>query len=155
MWKELNCYKKIQIKQIDPCSCVAAGYEWLIRYAEYRNVDFDSFQDKFNLHKERKNTFLDVSRRIMDKYKNIEIKTKDHFKNGKEKLEFIKNKIKEGIPCLISKLNLGNYHIMPVVAFNDDESLIRLDNYGKYEIMAYDEIIKLHDSNHCCDISWI
>lgn len=98
--------------------CIPTGYEILLRAAKIDGIDFDRFQDEFDLEFQGTddNHFGSVARAIRQKYPHVNFVNRE-FATGKEKLLFIEQKIADQQPVIVSVSNgPGNgWHIMPVV----------------------------------------
>ena len=162
---EIQNYKKIIVEQTEKLGCVSTGYEWLVRFSKINDVNLDNFKKEFNLQERGRgiNNFIAIKEAIIKKYPQIKIEIK-YFKQkhegGLEKLEFMKNLIREGVPCLVSiSTPPCNWHIQPVVYFDDTRKLIGLYRYGsKFETeeKSYEHIINIHDNGFGGnDISWL
>ena len=87
--------------------CIPAGYEMLLRAANVKNVNFDTFQDDFDLDKnhkhgeEYKNNFISVANEVRQKYPDVDFQRKE-FNKGDDKLNFIEKRIALKQPTLIS-----------------------------------------------------
>jgi hypothetical protein len=133
-------WEKYAVRQKRPESgCIPTGYEMLLRAAEVENISFDSFQDEFDLDKDRKpgeipkNNFLSVADVIHAKYPSIIINIKT-FPSGEEKLSFIEDCLSNHRLVLISlslvPFGFKDWHIMPVVDANQ-ENLLLLNGVNK------------------------
>lgn len=121
---ELNEWQKALVVQKDgKLGAIVAGYEWMIRFNKVNSVDFDSFQDDFNLHAkgEGQNTFGSIAKAVEKKYPHISIQHKSiHY--AREKIQFVKDLIDQNIPCMMKfaisyKENVA--HEMPVVIYDE------------------------------------
>jgi hypothetical protein len=94
----------------------------MIRYLGINGINLDTFQEDFDLQLrgEGDNSFVPIADRIKERYSRINIKVKD-FSNGNEKVAFLKQLIKNDIPCAISIAKAdGGWHIAPIVAIDDN-----------------------------------
>lgn len=153
-------WKKYAVCQKRPESgCIPTGYEMLLRAAEVETIDFDSFQDEFDLDKNikqgeiPKNNFVSVANMIRIKYPFVLINIRT-FPSGEEKLKFIEDCLSNHRLVLIS-LSLtpfrhSGWHIMPVVDA-DQENLLLLngvDENGKPDLknIRKVDIVYIHNN---------
>ena len=106
--------------------CIPTGYEIILRAASCKGVNFETFQDEFDLDKDLKpgerprNNFETVAEAIRAKYPGIHFKHIRFAKGeGQKKFEAVESMISKKLPVLIS-LALApfggrGWHIMPVV----------------------------------------
>ncbi|MHA1345415.1 MAG: hypothetical protein ACTSYH_15125 [Candidatus Heimdallarchaeaceae archaeon] len=167
---EIRNWEKIIVIQQMPISCIATGFEWLLKYKNYSITNSKEFQEKYT--REGKN--FSRIKQALERDFDLKIGIKSNFKNGLEKIEFIEEKLGTDIPILISVVvweNLlsgehhsYNYHIMPVVYMDKVE--IKLHDYCNYstKLSSYihkmrrytrDYLIWLHDNfSGGNDIAW-
>ena len=154
---QLLDWSKTLVPQRHESGCVPTGYEWLIRYLKIQGVNFESFQEDFDLG--QNNSFDFVSAKIRSVYPAINIKVESYAK-GIDKVNRIKSLLEEQKPCLMS-LALGSgqgWHIMPVVRIDETIQLINhadVDGHATW-VFPVAEIVWRHDylqGGH--DISWI
>lgn len=156
---ELTKWKSIKVQQEHEISCIAAGYEWLLKYLGIENIDYSTFQTEFNLQGRgiADNNFETIANAIENKYPNISFNFRD-FTHGNDKIIFIESLISMDNPCLISIANSpdGGWHIMPVVYI--DTNIIVCFDYGLQQINRYtiNEIIYRHENwKGGKNIAWI
>lgn len=146
---ELRNWNTTLVIQRDPeLGCIPAGYEWLIRYMGIKGVDFNHFQEEFNLQAQGKaeNNFDSVAKAVELGYPYVRIKWKS-FKNGSDKVSFVEDLIVRNTACLIS-LALsprGGWHIVPVIGFDlhdlrliwvvDSASRPRIEEIAKMDVI--------------------
>ena len=154
-------WQKHAVHQRRPRSgCIPTGYEMLLRSARVKQVDFDTFQDDFDLDKELghgqtepRNNFVSMAEAVHKKYPHIQFEQRA-FDTGSEKLDFIEQQLKSRQPLLISLAMVANgqlrgWHIMPIV--DADATRYRLLEYvdasGKKKTRWIDkkELARLHD----------
>ncbi|MGA2768658.1 MAG: hypothetical protein ABSF24_10145 [Candidatus Bathyarchaeia archaeon] len=156
---ELPNWEKIVVPQRHGTGCVPTGYEWMLRYLGTKGVNFDTFQEDFDLQYsgEGKNNFQDVARKVKTTYPDVNISIKS-FDIGKEKLEFIATLVSNAVPCLLSVAKTpvgGDWHIVPVVSI-DDTSVKVIWTGNQTTMFAKTEIIHRHDNwPGGKDIAWI
>lgn len=145
-------WEKYAVRQKRPESgCIPTGYEMLLRAAEVETINFDNFQDEFDLDKDRKpgempkNDFVSVANVIHIKYPSVIINIRT-FTSGEEKLKFIEECLSNHRLVLISLslIPFGHkgWHIMPVVDA-DQENLLLLngiDESGKPDLKSIRKI---------------
>lgn len=153
-------WEKYAVRQIRPDSgCIPTGYEMLLRAAQVEKINFDSFQDEFDLDKDRKpgetprNNFVSVANLIRVKYPSVIINIRA-FPSGEEKLKFIEDCLSDHRLVLISlslaPFEQSGWHIMPVVDA-DQEYLLLLngvDEDGKLDkkIIRKVDIVNIHNN---------
>lgn len=139
--------------------CIPTGYEILLRAACVSGIDFDSFQDEFDLDKNLKpkqphqNHFRSVANAIQKKYPHVNILTRS-FSNGSEKLQFIEGLIVNQRPVLISlalvQFNFIHYHVMPIVDATTKEVILlwatHLDGRLDTQKLLKEDLVKFHDN---------
>lgn len=151
---ELSGWKNTLIIQRDPYyGCIPAGYEWLLKFSNVKGINFENFQEEFNLKalSQGENNFNTIAKAIKNKYPHIDICRKS-FDKGSNKVKFIENLIKKNIPVLISLKNIqqSGWHIMPVI-YIDDEKLKLISNVDQTStphicIIEKEKIIQYHDN---------
>jgi hypothetical protein len=141
--------------------CIPTGYELMLRAAGAKGIDFDAFQDAFDLDKDlppgaqRLNHFKSVGDAVTAKYPSVAFVDR-HFPKGKgtEKLAFIEAQIAKGRPVLIAlalaSLGQSGWHIMPVVDA-DDTRLALLNRVNKDDTLDVRWLLKadlvhIHDA---------
>jgi hypothetical protein len=158
-------WEKFAVKQKRlETGCIPTGYEMILRAAGVANVDFATFQDDFDLDKDRKpeqnfqNNFDSVAKAVSAKYPEIHFEKRTFAKgSGAEKLAVIEGMIAHGKPVLISLAlkpfrtdGLGGYHIMPVVdATADSLTLLSyIDENGKADtrLLQKSLFIQVHNN---------
>lgn len=115
------------VKQRRPATgCIPTGYEIILRAANCGNVNFETFQDEFDLDKDLnqgehpRNNFDSVAKAIQAKYPSIRLMHVGFAKGeGQKKLQTVDQLISRKLPVLVS-LALApfggrGWHIMPVV----------------------------------------
>lgn len=146
-------WKKYAVPQKrDKTGCIPTGYELLLRAANIQGINYQNFQDEFDLEYKKigVNNFVTVANTIKNQYPHVDILVK-HFKTGNEKLKFVEKYITNKKPILIS-LTLtsnGGWHIMPVVDL-DKENLFLLvvvypNKLFKTMKIAKNEFVRRHD----------
>jgi hypothetical protein len=118
-------WQKFCVVQRRPDSgCIPAGYEMILRAAGATGIDFATFQDDFDLDKNRlpwqegQNNFDSVADAVSRRYPEVRFQSRS-FLVGDEKLRFVEEQIAHQRPVLVSiALNwIGQqgWHICPVV----------------------------------------
>ncbi len=136
------------------------GYEIILRAAEVKGINYESFQDDFDLDKDRKpdelhfNSFGSVANAINQKYPFVSFTEKTFDKgDGNKKIKFIEDIVSQKIPLLISlsqpPYNKNIWHTFLVVAMNEKELILyggmfSPDQYDIRQILK-SEIIRIHD----------
>ncbi len=158
---ELSQWQGIIVPQRHETGCIPTGYEWMIKYLGIKGVNLKTFQEDFDLkfRCEGDNSFVPVAARVKGRYPHVDIKIKD-FSNGEEKVAFMKQLIKDDIPCVMSIAKpSGDWHIVPVVSIDDTKvKVIWVANTFGNQVCEYPiaEIVFRH--NNWCggkDIAWI
>ena len=140
-------------------SCIAAGYEMLLRAKGAENINFDTFQDEFDLDKnaERgnfRNNFESVGKEIENKYPQVDCAW-EAFDKGCQKLAKVEKLLEQGELILVSLPIINwetgeptGYHIMPIVAWDDNYLTLVTDNEGNPKVLKYEKwkIESLHDA---------
>ena len=162
---ELTEWQKALVVQKDrKLGAIPAGFEWMIKLNGIEGVDFETFQDSFNLQSKGdvQNTFGSVAEAVEGDYSHIKIKHKD-FYNCREKLDLIKDLIDRNVPCMMkfaisSKNNTA--HEMPVVIY--DENYMRfvwqVVDAKKPDMLrvAYNDIIDRHyEWEEAREVAWL
>ena len=124
-------WQKYAVKQKrNETGCIPTGYEMILRAADCKNVNFETFQDEFDLDKNLRlgerpqNNFESVADAVKTKYPDIQFKHIGFEKGeGQKKLAAVEKMISQKLPVLIS-LALApfggrGWHIMPVVDSNE------------------------------------
>jgi hypothetical protein len=156
-------WQKYVVTQKHPNSgCIPTGYEFLIKAAGVTGVNFDTFQEEFDLDKDRKegepfrNNFYSVKELITQKYPYIQIAIKPFpMGEGAAKLIALEGILSQERSVLVSLFllpiyNINGYHIMPVVG-TTDSSLILLDYTspnGELRLMELGKrkLVEIHDN---------
>jgi hypothetical protein len=141
--------------------CIATGYEMILRASKIQGIDFDSFQDEFDLDKELqagvspRNNFDSVAMSIYQKYPNI-IFTCRSFAAGQgcQKLQFLEDYFKENNIILVSIAqepfgNIG-WHIMPLVNIIDDKliflKVMLMNGHKEMFELKKNQLIEIHNN---------
>jgi hypothetical protein len=134
------------VKQKRPATgCIPTGYEVILRAANCKGVNFETFQDEFDLDKDLnpeeqpRNNFDSVAQAVQAKYPDVRLKHLGFSKDeGQKKLALVEQLIQQRLPVLLSLSRAllsppygGRHcHIMPVVDASDD-SLTLLWSVGE------------------------
>jgi hypothetical protein len=151
-------WQKYVVVQKRPLSgCIPAGYEFLLRTAGVSGVNFETFQDDFDLDtnldigEEHHNNFKAVARCINEKYPHITFVQKE-FEWGIDKLRFIEERASVGKFVLVSlcmiQLGIWGYHIMPVVDLTESSLVLLLgveNNTPQLLDISKDDFVQIHD----------
>ncbi len=140
--------------------CIPTGYEILARAAEIPDIDLDSFQDDFDLDKDKdfaagdkpENNFNSIAATVQKKYPHLVFQCVT-FDIGAKKTEFIDERIAQHRPVLLSlamaPLNGQGWHIMPVVDADDETFtlLMVMTKDGKPNLMKIQKqlVAEIHD----------
>lgn len=129
-------WQNFAVRQRRPdTGCIPTGYEMLLRAAGALDIDFDSFQDDFDLDKDLKsgeshtNNFESVADAVRKTYPRVNFRRMS-FAAGKgaDKLKFVEDRIVKKQPVLVSiaqkPFGGKGWHIMPVVDAADDELVL-------------------------------
>jgi len=110
--------------------CIPTGYEILLRAAGVSGVNFNTFQEDFDLEYQKtgRNDFHSVLASVTSKYPHVTIEI-EAFTKGSEKLKFVESQLARRIPTLVSvSWGTGNgWHIMPVVDADTDHLILLHD----------------------------
>jgi hypothetical protein len=154
--------KSLVVQKDMSLGCIPTGYEFLIRVSGIEGVDLSTFQDEFNLQARNidNNSFDSVANAVEQKYQDIKIDRKA-FPTGREKVDFVKDLLEQGKPCLLSLIiSKGNYHIMPVI-YIDDSIMItihHMESSGIIQLLRLDlrDVIYRHDNySGGNDVAWL
>jgi len=140
--------------------CIATCYEMLLRAAEIPGVNYDSFQDDFDLdinlgrgQPRPRNNFKSVAEAVRLKYPNIHFEEKS-FAKGKDKVAFIDECLARQKPVLLSLTQLRSglstgWHIMPIVDATAEAYLllrfVRKDGTAITQWTKKSTIARIHD----------
>ena len=119
-----NYHDTLVIQRQQKSGCVPSAIEWVLKYLKIENVNFNGFQEKYDLIYQKKgnNDFGTISNLIKQDYPQVALICKIFEPGcGKEKIEFINDLINKTIPGLIS-ISLspyGGWHIVPVVEIDE------------------------------------
>jgi len=159
---ELSRWKEVFVPQRYETGCIPSGFEWMIRYMKIEGVNLDSFQDDFDLQRlgEGNNSFIPIAVKVKEFYPQVDIKIRD-FPSGEDTVLFMKELIKEDVPCVMSLAcaPIGRWHIVPVISVNNQRMKILwvVNDFG-YQLHDYprSEIVFRHNNwNGGKDIAWI
>lgn len=136
--------------------CIPTGFEILLRAAGAQGIDYDAFQDEFDLDQHGgppKNHFVSVAEEVKKKYPAVVFTCKAFDKGkGDAKLECVENMISNQKPVLVSIAQRpeGGWHIMPVVESDCDNLVLlhHVDENGKphVETIAKTDFIDRHNN---------
>ncbi|MCB7130377.1 MAG: hypothetical protein J3T61_12665 [Candidatus Brocadiales bacterium] len=141
--------------------CIPTGYEMILRAAGVEAINFETFQDEFDLDKDikpgqqPKNNFTSVADAVRRRYPQANFKCECFpDREGIKKLCLIEERIKQQQPVLISlalePFGKKGWHIMPVVDSTDDELILLkiMSPNGSKEIckLPKNELIRIHDN---------
>ena len=103
---------------------IPAGYKWMLKYSETIGVDFDCFEDEFNLEAAGGvNNFDTIADAVHERYQHVEIHRRK-FEDGVSKLEFVEKLIEQNFPCMLSlsgSLKGNSHHTVPVVSMDPEK----------------------------------
>jgi hypothetical protein len=135
-----NWQQYIVTQKRSATGCIPTGYEVILRAANCEGVNFETFQDEFDLDKDLnsgeqpQNNFESVAQAIQAKYPDVRFKHVGFPKGeGQKKLVLVEELIRQRLPVLVSLSRAllsppyggGGWHIMPVVdASNDSLTLL-------------------------------
>jgi hypothetical protein len=141
--------------------CIPTGYEMILRAAGAQGIDFNSFQDDFDLDKDlppdapHGNHFGSVADAVKATYPSVVFAHRSFAKGeGGKKLAFIEQQVTAGRLVLISlalvPFGLGGWHIMPVVDAEDDKLVLlwSVTVGGQATLMTLPkaELLRIHDN---------
>ena len=141
--------------------CIPTGYEMILRAAGAQNIDFATFQDDFDLDKNRqphepfRNNFVSVADAVRARYPNVVFAERSFVKgSGAEKLKFVEQHLAKKQPLLISLANAAfggsGWHIMPAVDMNQDTLilLMELKANGMAQLLQLPKplLVSIHDT---------
>ena len=125
-------WQRYAVSQTHDYSCIAAGYEMILRAAGADGIDFATFQDEFNFDKDYRpgetephNSFGRIRTAIAERYPNVIFGERSFAQgDGAGKLAFIEEQLAQQRPILVSlalePFGHDGWHIMPVVDIDDD-----------------------------------
>ena len=120
-------WEKNAVVQRSANSCVATGFEYLLRSAGIQGIDYATFQDEFDLGVAL-NSYPTVARAIERRYPNVRFAWSD-FKRSEESMQFIERSIDEGRPIVLGLPGSPtSTHIVPVLGY--DEKWVYYLNYA-------------------------
>lgn len=104
--------------------CIPASVEWLLRYGGASEIDWDWFQDGFDLVStgQGQNSLSSVTKAVMAKYGAVRLQVEPGCGDPETNLGTIEGLIETGHPCAIS-IALGPngpWHVVPVVEVSDE-----------------------------------
>jgi hypothetical protein len=141
--------------------CIPTGYEMMLRAAGAQGVDFESFQNDFDLEKDlppdapRVNHFGSVAAAIRSKYPSVVFSHRSFAKgDGSGKLAFVEQQIAARRPVLIAlalaPFGHAGWHIAPIVDVEDDRLVLlwSISPDGKATLLKLPkaELVRIHDS---------
>jgi hypothetical protein len=127
------------VQKNDKAGFILSGFEWLLRYKNFSEINYQGFQKQFDLEKAGtgQNNFKSIVRAIQDVYPKVNIKVKQYSSiQGTDKIFDIENLIVNNKPCIMS-ITLsknGGWHIVPIIAFDDDYFFVIWKSYNKKQI---------------------
>jgi len=140
--------------------CIATGYEMLLRAAKVGGINYDSFQDDFDLdinlgrgQTQPKNNFVSVAEAVRQKYPQVQFEQKS-FTTGAEKNAFIDLCLAKQYPVLVSVTQLRGsqpvgWHIMPVVDIKTGSYLllrvVQADGKPVTQWIDKSQLAQIHD----------
>ncbi len=108
-------------------SCIATGFEYLLRSAGVEGIDYTTFQEEFDLGVEL-NAYPTVARAVERKYPDVRLVWSD-FKSSEESMQFIERSIDGGRPIVLGLPGSPtSTHIVPVLGY--DEKWVYYLNYA-------------------------
>ena len=129
-----------------------AAMEWMARFMEVADVDFDSFQEEFDLERRGMgaNGLQTVPVFISRKYPQIRT-SPEGFSDAAAKLERIEEMLANQEPCLLPILTELGTLFAPVVEVTDDAiHVLRLaeeDGEQRVQAIARDELQSMHEAS--------
>ncbi len=100
--------------------CIPTGYEFLLRSAGAKGIDFATFQDEFDLGL-AVNNFTSVAEAVQKKYPHVAFGVRA-FVTPEERLRFVEDALGRGQPVVVPVFLAPNTcHIVPVLGTSDNE----------------------------------
>ena len=137
--------------------CIPWGFELLLRIEGAPLIDFDGFQDRFDLDKREgqapRNNFRSVADAISQQYPHVSFAVKDFPRDkGADKVAAVEHLVAKGKPVLVSMplkpLGYPGWHIMPVVEISEGTFLLfhSVSSIGVPQLLpiSRDKLIKVH-----------
>lgn len=154
-------WRKFAVPQKRPDSgCIPTGYEFILRAAGAKGIDWSTFQDEFDLDRERqdgepfRNNFKTVASAVAARYPHVSFQVVEFASgHGHEKLQFIEQHVSRREPLLISlalaPFGQVGWHIMPVVDM-DGSKLVLLhsmqpDSQPRIMRLPKAELVRIHN----------
>ena len=110
-------WEKNAVVQRRANSCIATAFEYLLRSAGVQGIDYEKFQDDFDLGVEL-NAYPTVARAVERKYPHVRIAWSD-FKSSEDSMQFIERSIDEGRPIVLGlPASPTSTHIVPVLGYD-------------------------------------
>ena len=137
--------------------CIPTCYEMLLRAAGVRGIDYESFQDDFDLDRQGgvpRNHFLSVSDAIKEKYPFVEFAYESFAKgDGDKKLARVLDFITRRQPVIVSLANAAfggrGWHIMVVIDVTVDHLIlleyVDRDGVARTRRVSKEQFAHIHD----------
>jgi len=141
--------------------CIPTGYEMILRAAGATGIEFATFQDDFDLDKDRKqhegfrNNFESVAAAVRAKYPQVVFESRRFDPGcGQDKLRFIEDHVSKKQPLLISLAKAPysgrGWHIMPVVDMDESSltllEIMRTDGAKDTKELPKTELVRIHNN---------
>lgn len=151
---ELPNWHGTLVHQRDPdLGCIPTGIEWMLRYRQAQGIQFDTFQDEFNLQARgvAENNFGHVPRAVRERYPATQF---EHVDLGpgraEEKFELLEQRVDDGVPSILS-VSLGpegGWHIAPVVSIDAEHVMllwfVHPDRIAELRLYPRSELVRRH-----------
>lgn len=140
--------------------CIPTAYEMFLRAAGAKQIDFDTFQDDFDLdiglgikhQMDLRNNFGSVAAAVRQKHPWVHFDQRS-FASGSEKVAFIDDMLRQKRPVIVSLSNAPSggpgWHMLPIVdASADDYTLLEyVENNGTphTKTLKKAEVARIHD----------
>lgn len=142
--------------------CIPWSFEIIIRAAGVPGIDYSTFQEDFDLDRNRpagslpQNNFGSVAQAVSAKYASVRF-TQRSFAAGADKLAFVEERIQKHQPTVVSIALEGltngasrDWHIMPVVDSDADHLVLlhAVTTSGQATVLRLPkaEFVRIHDN---------
>jgi hypothetical protein len=162
-------WQKYAVVQKRESGAIPAGYQMLLQAGNAQGIDFDTFQDDFDLDKGKGpwdlqgNSFVSVAREVRKRYPAVEFGYQEFpVGSGAEKLAFIERHIATLKPLLLSLPDMRSYSCIVVPIIETEPTafrclkLNRADGSIKTLLVPKDRLVWAHDKSETAkDVAWL
>jgi len=131
--EEYPNWQQLVVPQKNPAGCIPWCYEMMLRAITAEGIQFESFQDEFDLNNIQKApvaNFMNVAQAVESKYSGVKFRVREFAESdGPQKLAFIEKCFHAGRLVALSLalhrlMNYPNWHTMVVIGLDANDIML-------------------------------